>query len=67
MALFLRDEEVRQVVTMGDMLEAIESMQRHFGRGEAYNLPRRKIIAASGLFIFKRQLSHKPVEPVVIE
>jgi drug/metabolite transporter (DMT)-like permease len=25
------------------------------------------IIAASGLFIFKRQRSHKPVEPVVIE
>jgi len=25
------------------------------------------IIAASGLFIFKRQLSRKPVEPVVIE
>ena len=48
MALFLRDEEVRQVVTMEDMLEAIESMQRHFGRGEACNLPRRKIIAAGG-------------------
>ena len=49
MALFLRDEEVRQVVTMEDMLEAIESMQRHFGRGEAYNLPRRKIIASGGM------------------
>ena len=49
MALFLRDEEVRQVVTMGDMLEAVESMQRHFGRGEAYNLPRRKIIADGGM------------------
>ena len=49
MALFLRDEEVRQVVNMQEMLEAIESMQRHFGRGEAYNLPRRKIIAAGGM------------------
>ena len=49
MALFLRDEEVRQIVTMDDMLESIESMQRHFGRGEAYNLPRRKIIATGGM------------------
>ena len=49
MPIFLRDEEVRQVVTMEDMLEAIESMQRHFGRGEAYNLPRRKIIASGGM------------------
>ena len=49
MALFLRDEEVREVVAMEDMLEAIESMQRHFGRGEAYNLPRRKIIATGGM------------------
>ena len=48
MALFLRDQEVNQCVSMDDMLEAIESMQRHFGQGEAYNLPRRKIIAPSG-------------------
>ena len=49
MALFLRDEDVRQIVSMNDMLEAIESMQRHFGHGEAYNLARRKIIAGAGL------------------
>ncbi|PKB79420.1 MAG: hypothetical protein BZY88_13335 [SAR202 cluster bacterium Io17-Chloro-G9] len=49
MALFLRDEEVRQIVTMEGMLEAIESMQGHFGRGHAYNLPRRKIIAPGGM------------------
>jgi len=49
MALFLRDEDVQQAVSMDDMLETIESMQRHFGRGEAYNLSRRKIIASSGL------------------
>ena len=48
MALFLRDQEVNQCVSMDDMLGAIESMQRHFGHGEAYNLPRRKIIAPSG-------------------
>ncbi|MCH8898466.1 MAG: ornithine cyclodeaminase family protein [Chloroflexi bacterium] len=48
MALFLRDQEVNQCVSMDDMLGAIESMQRHFGQGEAYNLPRRKIIAPSG-------------------
>ena len=49
MALFLRDKEVSQCVSIDEMLDAIESMQRHFGQGEAYNLPRRKIIASGGL------------------
>lgn len=49
MALFLRDEEVNQCVSIDEMLEAIESMQRHFGQGEACNLPRRKIIGSGGL------------------
>jgi alanine dehydrogenase len=49
MTLFLRDEDVDQVVSMDQMLEAIESMQHHFGQGEAYNLSRRKIIASGGL------------------
>ena len=31
------------------MLPAIESMQGHFGRGEAMILPRRKIIAGGGM------------------
>jgi len=47
--LFLKDEDVRQCVSMSDMLEAIESMQRHYGHGEAYNLARRKIIASGGM------------------
>ncbi len=49
MALFLRDEDVRQCVTMDAMLEAIESMQRHYGAGQGFNLTRRKIIANTGL------------------
>lgn len=49
MALFLRDEDVRQCVTMDAMLETIESMQRHYGAGEGINLTRRKIIADTGL------------------
>ena len=49
MTLFLTDEDVRQCVSMDDMLEAIESMLQHYGRGEAYNLPRRKIIASGGM------------------
>lgn len=49
MALFLRDEEVNQAVTMDDMLTAIEEMQRQFGQGAAMNLTRRKIIAPSGM------------------
>lgn len=49
MALFLRDEEVNRCVSIKEMLDAIESMQRHFGQGEAHNMPRRKIIASGGL------------------
>ncbi len=49
MALFLRDDDVSQVLTMDDMLGAIESMQVNFGQGEAIILPRRKIIASGGM------------------
>ena len=49
MTLFLRDEDVAQCVTMEAMLESIENMQSHYGRGEAYNLGRRKIIAETGM------------------
>ena len=49
MALFLRDEEIRETVGMDDMLEAVEDMQRHYGAGEASNLGRKKITASSGL------------------
>ena len=49
MALFLRDEEVNQAVSMAEMLDAIEEMQRRFGGGEVMNLARRKIIAPGGM------------------
>ena len=49
MALFLKDEDVAQCVTMDTMLEAIESMQRQYGDGQAHNMTRRKIIADSGM------------------
>ena len=49
MALFLKDEDVAQCVTMAAMLEAIESMQRQYGDGQAHNMTRRKIIADSGM------------------
>jgi alanine dehydrogenase len=49
MTLFLRDEDVNRSVSMDDMLVAIEDMQRQFGLGQAYNLPRKKIIASSGM------------------
>ncbi len=48
MALFLRDEDVNQTINVDEMLTAIESMQRHFGHGKAYNLARRKVIASGG-------------------
>ena len=49
MTLFLKDEDVAQCVTMDSMLEAIESMQQHYGHGEAHNMTRRKVIADSGM------------------
>ena len=49
MTLFLTDDDINQCVSMDDMLEAIESMQHHHGRGEAYNLTRRKIIGSEGM------------------
>ncbi len=49
MALFLRDEDVAQCVSMDEMLGAIETMQTRYGQGEAYNLGRRKIIAETGM------------------
>ena len=49
MALFLKDDDVQQSVSMSEMLEAIEHMQNKYGQGEAYNLTRRKIIAPGGL------------------
>ena len=49
MTLFLRDEDVNRSVSMDEMLAAIEGMQRQFGLGHAYNLPRKKIIASSGM------------------
>ena len=49
MTLFLKDEDVAQCVTMDGMLEAIESMQRQYGNGQAHNMTRRKIIAESGM------------------
>ena len=49
MALFLKDEDVNRCLSMADMLEAIETMQRRFGQGAAYNLARRKIVAEGGL------------------
>ncbi len=49
MALFLRDEEVNQTVSMDEMLEVIEEMQRRFGQGEVMNLARRKVIAPGGM------------------
>ena len=49
MALFLKDDDVQESVSMSQMIEAIENMQYKYGKGEAYNLSRRKIIAPGGL------------------
>ena len=49
MTLFLRDEDVARCVTMDAMLASIENMQREYGKGGAYNLGRRKIIAEGGM------------------
>ena len=49
MAIILSDQEVRTLVNPEDMLTSIESMQKQFGKGNAGNLPRRKIISDRGM------------------
>ena len=49
MAIFLRDVEVSETLSMDQMIEKIESMQSYYGNGEASNLPRRKIISSGGM------------------
>ena len=52
MALFLRDEDIEKVVSMDDMLQAVEDMQLYFGLGEAPNVARRKIFTSKGTLSF---------------
>tara|TARA_B100001142_G_C14220937_1_gene611496 strand:+ start:188 stop:1144 length:957 start_codon:yes stop_codon:yes gene_type:complete len=49
LAIILSDQEVRTLVNPEDMLTSIESMQKQFGKGNAGNLPRRKIISDRGM------------------
>jgi ornithine cyclodeaminase/alanine dehydrogenase-like protein (mu-crystallin family) len=48
MTLFLTDQDVDKLVTMDDMLPAIEDMLRHHGKDEGYNLARRRVMAPTG-------------------
>ena len=49
MALFLRNEDITETVTMDAMLETIEDMQSRYGYGEASNLGRQHVISGSSL------------------
>lgn len=49
MAIILSDIEVRDLVTMEEMVATIENMQREFGHGRTTNLSRRKIISNQGM------------------
>ena len=48
MARFLTDADAQGCLTIGDMLPAIETMLGRYGRGDAVNLPRRRIAAPGG-------------------
>jgi len=48
MARFLTDADVQGCLTIGDMLPAVETMLANYGRGDAVNLPRRRIAAPGG-------------------
>ena len=50
MALFLRDEDVDQILTMDAMIKVIETMQRQYGLGWACNLSRRYVTTSNGEF-----------------
>ena len=44
MARILTDPEIRGSVTMGDMMDAVEEMHRHYAVGEAFNSDRRSVV-----------------------
>ena len=48
MARFLTDADVNACVDLDDLLPAIAAMLAHHGRGDAANLPRRRIAAPDG-------------------
>lgn len=49
MALHIREAEVRELLTMGETLEAVEDALREQGAGRAPNRPRARVQAPSGL------------------
>lgn len=48
MALFINNDEVRQLATMADALEAVEAAFKHLGDGDAVNHPRRRLSSPAG-------------------
>ena len=48
MALILTDAQVREVVTMDAMMDAVEEMHRHYARGEAILVERRNVVIGEG-------------------
>jgi ornithine cyclodeaminase/alanine dehydrogenase-like protein (mu-crystallin family) len=48
MAIFLTEQDVRSLLTMGDALEAVEEGFRHWAEGQATNDPRRRLRVAGG-------------------
>ena len=44
MARILTDAEIKNSVTMGDMIDAVEEMHRHYAIGEAFNSDRRSVV-----------------------
>lgn len=49
MALLIRDAEVRELLTMGEALEAVEDALREQARGTAQNRPRARVRAPGGI------------------
>ena len=49
MALILREDDVRAVLTMGDTMRVLEAAFRRQAAGEARNQPRRRVVLPDGL------------------
>lgn len=49
MAIFLREQDVAQLLTMKDALRLVEEAMRDYGRGHAQNQPRQRICAPHGV------------------
>ena len=49
MTLFLTESEIEEILTMPDAIQVVEDALREIGNGHAFNRPRQRVRAATGV------------------